>query len=300
MSNDKKLGLKVVSNKYQLTLLVDLLCRNPNIAKGICSKPEAQMKFEEFAIQLNEIGPPEREWHKWMRVWTDLKCKVKKKKIEKQAVSCPPGAVRNPRIHLSELEERVIKLLDLDSLPVPASSEAESELDESRASGISSDETKFTPMDFEQEMLKYVSDSIKNPDEDDELTAIKSEPASPVSIDSFEEVGEVTKKQPIAASSNESDDYQKLLEKQTSAQKEFYERMTELMGDVRRSMNNIEDYIKTSVKQKNELLELKKQKLKAFNTAKIQQKIDARMKLKLQSELLEIKKKKQQLKMDKH
>ncbi|XP_055842275.1 uncharacterized protein LOC129909243 isoform X3 [Episyrphus balteatus] len=87
-----------------------------------------------------------------------------------------------------------------------------------------------------------------------------------------------------------SEDCKKAIEEQTLAQKEFYKNMTVFMGDMRRSMSNIEDYIKRSVQQKDDLLEVKKLKLKAFQEAKLEESIERKQKLKMKAELLALKK----------
>lgn len=274
---------KVVSTKKQLKMLVQLLSENPQIAKGLCSKPEAQKKFQQFAIELNKLGPPEREWHKWMRVWTDLKCKVKKRRFDNEYT---PGQGETPLSYpkrpYTELETAIIEILDLDA-SVLSSLNKHPKIEESRLSDNNHDERNFDEANFDETMYKYVPyDSMEQPDDEFPPRTMKNEPHSP-GVES-------RRKTPSPA----QDDFRKVLEDQAAAQKQFYEKITDLMGDIRRSMNNVEDYIKKSVRQKETLLELKKDKLRVYKATKMNQRIDMKTKLKIKSELVEIKRKKQE------
>ncbi|XP_055843351.1 uncharacterized protein LOC129910112 [Episyrphus balteatus] len=272
---------KVVSNKRQLKRLVELLQVNLDVAKAVCTKYTAQRKFVEFAKELNKLGPPQREWHKWMRVWGDLKCKIKKKKTNSMApINLPDGTVVNNWCHFTELEEAVIEMLDLNTYDIQAEDQKE-ELEESISiiSTEDEDEVKLECMDFEEEIMKSLEEEVGKP------TFIKTEPEEEYDTPPIIE----TVPRPIRLP---TDSYTKILEEQILAQKEFYKRMIDLMGDMKRSMSNIEDYIKRSNQQKDDLLELKRLKLKAYKEKKLEQTIERKAKLRLKAELLALKKRK--------
>ncbi|XP_055903247.1 uncharacterized protein LOC129939299 [Eupeodes corollae] len=107
--------VKVVSNKKQLERLVSIMEGNPDIAKGICGKAQAKKRWDRFTTELNSIGPPVRTCDKWIKVWADLKFKIKKKKTENKTEIQATGGGPN-RLHtFSNLEESVIGLLSIDA-----------------------------------------------------------------------------------------------------------------------------------------------------------------------------------------
>lgn len=59
---------KIVSNKNQLARLVERMEENPDFAKGVYSKPLMSKKWGEIAVELNSLGPPERDSAKWQTV----------------------------------------------------------------------------------------------------------------------------------------------------------------------------------------------------------------------------------------
>ena len=48
--------------------LVSLMEANPGIAKGIYGKILAKNRWEKFTVELNSLGPPVRNWDKWVKV----------------------------------------------------------------------------------------------------------------------------------------------------------------------------------------------------------------------------------------
>ncbi|XP_055845200.1 uncharacterized protein LOC129911423 [Episyrphus balteatus] len=265
---------KVVSNKQQLKRLVELLRGNLNIAQGICTKTNAQKKWEEFAVELNKIGPPQREWHKWMRVWADLKCKIKKKNnriMYQNGVKIDENTLNLSR-HFSELEEMVINMLGFNKHL--SQFQQDYEFDDTKMTDSTEDNEKYGNIDFDDEIMKLSTSSptiFKNEPEEEYSSIMDTERKSNFSMDK----------------------YKIILEDQNLAQKQFYNKMIDLMGDMKRSMSNMEDYIKKGVQQKDDLIELKRLKLKAYKENKINQTVYSKSKIRYKNELLAIKKMKQ-------
>lgn len=90
------------------------------------------------------------------------------------------------------------------------------------------------------------------------------------------------------AISSESYFYIKILKDQVSTQKQFYEKMYDDMENIQNSLKSIEEGIKLSAQYKDELLVLKKEKLRMYKEWKIEKKNIADAKLQIKSELVEL------------
>ncbi|XP_055912504.1 uncharacterized protein LOC129946375 [Eupeodes corollae] len=273
---------KVVSNKRQLRRLVELLQKNQGIARGVCSKPIAQRKWEEFAFELNSLGPPQREWHKWQRVWADLKCKIKKKKTENDYDENHPAGGQNNRIHhFSDLEEAVIEMLDFSTTSRRQPDQSISYDDSMMSTNeslISIEDIKFEPEQFNHEFVMKVDQTppALPPKSNEKFNQ------SCRTAETFETATQTDINRRDTVSKNE----------ENPAQKQFFECMTDLMRDIKRSINNIEDHLRRDVHQKEELLELKRQKLKLYKEKIKSQRVDRKLKLKLKAELVKLKRQK--------
>ncbi|XP_067622736.1 uncharacterized protein [Eurosta solidaginis] len=114
---------KVVSNKRQIARLVQLMQEHPDLGKGVCGKAQGKSRWELIAAELNSLGPPMRSWEKWLKVWTDLKSKTKKKcsqnRMEYQATGGGPNNVHT----FSAIEEAIISFLSIDAYIDPPGEE---------------------------------------------------------------------------------------------------------------------------------------------------------------------------------
>ncbi|XP_035788004.1 uncharacterized protein LOC118464646 [Anopheles albimanus] len=101
----------------QFEKLVELMKANQNFAKGFHgfgeSKSNVKVKWEEFAEELNALGPPMRTGSEWQRVWLDMKMKVKKivaeNKRQLQATGGGPYSVKT----LTPLQQDIDQLLNI-------------------------------------------------------------------------------------------------------------------------------------------------------------------------------------------
>ncbi|XP_055915413.1 uncharacterized protein LOC129948437 [Eupeodes corollae] len=217
---------RIVSNKKQLERLVELMEENPELAKGICAKPVLTKKWEDIALELNSLEPPERDSAKWQRVWADLKCKIKKKNSQNKIELNATGGGSNKLHRLTDTEEAVSRLMHFPACVDPPGVEF----------GLNS--TSFLI------------------EEDEGVGEISA-------MDTKEVVTAVQVIEVIAASTNPNrknkatfkDTNEKermaLLEKQTSAQEKFYDNMSNLMSNIdtnlqimKSSIQNTEYYAK--------------------------------------------------------
>lgn len=60
------------TNTVQFAKLIELMEANPDVAKGIgafgSSKKTQKENWEQFAVELNSLGPPAREGKEWHKV----------------------------------------------------------------------------------------------------------------------------------------------------------------------------------------------------------------------------------------
>ncbi|XP_036327992.1 uncharacterized protein LOC118740527 isoform X5 [Rhagoletis pomonella] len=72
-----------ITNKQQFDLLVALMEQNLDIARGKrpygSSRQDVKETWEQFAVELNNLGPPTRTGPEWQRVWIHHKAKLKRK-----------------------------------------------------------------------------------------------------------------------------------------------------------------------------------------------------------------------------
>lgn len=315
---------KIVSNKRQLKRLVELLEDHEDLAQGLCSKPMSQTIFHQFAVELNKLGPPQRSAHKWQRVWQDLKCKVRKKAFGRG--TCPP----KPRSHFNETEELVVKILKIDQEILNTTSGSSSAPSAKRMKfepinetpGNSSDDNRveFISEDFKTikneplspPAVQYLEENVpahevqpsnskicleknKKYGSFDSLASLEED------LDFFKEENEDEEMEVIEIEEDESpptqsksdsivESHHKVLTDQIVAEKRFYTNMADCLRDIKRSVNNIEDYMKIAVDRNDELIQMKREKLGAYKRTKLNQTIDRNAKLELKKKLVEIQK----------
>ncbi|XP_036232677.2 uncharacterized protein [Bactrocera oleae] len=111
-----------VSTKQQIDRLVDLVRKNPNVARNRrihgTSREESKKTWEKFAAELNSLGPPSRTGPQWQRVWIHYKANLKRKLARNKEIleANDPGVFRE--ISFSATEEKayeITKKLDLFS-----------------------------------------------------------------------------------------------------------------------------------------------------------------------------------------
>ncbi|XP_035895718.1 uncharacterized protein LOC118504820 isoform X1 [Anopheles stephensi] len=102
---------KVRYTKCQQEKLVEIMERNPEVARGATSNPTSFWK--DVALELNSMGPAVKDGAAWKRSWIEKKSTVKKKLSQnKKEVQMTGGG--NPRFTtLNELEERIAVITNI-------------------------------------------------------------------------------------------------------------------------------------------------------------------------------------------
>ncbi|XP_018792603.1 PREDICTED: uncharacterized protein LOC108971176 isoform X2 [Bactrocera latifrons] len=109
-----------VSTKQQLDRLVDLVTKNPSVGRNRrlygSSREELKKIWQQFAVELNRLGPPSRTGPEWQRVWIHYKANLKRKLARNREIqeANEPGVFRE--ISFSATEEKayeITKKLDL-------------------------------------------------------------------------------------------------------------------------------------------------------------------------------------------
>uniref|UniRef100_A0A034WE19 Regulatory protein zeste n=1 Tax=Bactrocera dorsalis TaxID=27457 RepID=A0A034WE19_BACDO len=117
-----KYRINKVSTNQQLDRLVDLVTENPNVGRNRrlygASREELKKIWEQFAVELNRLGPPSRTGPEWQRVWIHYKASLKRKLARNRQIqeTNEPGVFRE--ISFSATEEKayeITKKLDLFS-----------------------------------------------------------------------------------------------------------------------------------------------------------------------------------------
>ncbi|XP_073825386.1 uncharacterized protein [Musca autumnalis] len=99
-TNSRKRIKKTTSKQFRK--MVELLQKNPNVAKGRSGglgKIIVREMWSKIAQELNRLGPPTRTEDGWIKVWTDYKFKIKKK---------------DPCKLLTPIERTVLNMLEID------------------------------------------------------------------------------------------------------------------------------------------------------------------------------------------
>ncbi|XP_055377869.1 SAFB-like transcription modulator [Condylostylus longicornis] len=240
----KKEITKVVSNKRQLVRLVELMEENLDIGRGIILKASAKKKWEEFAVELNSLGPPQRNYEKWQRVWNDLKFKVKKKindnKDELNGSNC--GSSKSHKY--SETEQAIINILQLNpwsnsTMDIPSSND-------------------------EQKIPISVLDQTENASESNNFNAISTESVNE-KFEFLPENSKVERSRHRKRHKTQIDQRLYLLKQQTDSQKLYQNGMLSILENIQKDLHSIEECIRESyyenIKYKKRKLELKQRKL---------------------------------------
>ncbi|XP_055621942.1 uncharacterized protein LOC129765563 [Toxorhynchites rutilus septentrionalis] len=102
----------ITTTKKQFERLVQLLEKNPDIAKGFIRGNSGPF-WNDCAAELNSLGPPIRDRSGWKKVWADYKSALKRKLSHNKREQRATGGGPNKTIHLSELEEQAVQLTGL-------------------------------------------------------------------------------------------------------------------------------------------------------------------------------------------
>ncbi|XP_055631573.1 uncharacterized protein LOC129771685 [Toxorhynchites rutilus septentrionalis] len=102
----------ITTTKKQFERLVQLLEKNPDIAKGFIRGNSGPF-WNDCAAELNSLGPPIRDGSGWKKVWADYKSALKRKLSHNKREQRATGGGPNRTIHLSELEEQAVQLTGL-------------------------------------------------------------------------------------------------------------------------------------------------------------------------------------------
>lgn len=264
----KKLRALSLEEKNQLQLLFNLIKEDKQFIDNKCSSKTKQKKFEYFAVKLNELGPRKHDWIGWEKIW-DQYCVSVRKKMEHNFTTRKPDETFDPKRHFTELENLV-----LDIYPQVASNQSPDD-------EIKPNPTEIDPGEKESIFIEVESD-------EEVCSKIKQEPpeSPPPSAQDYQEA--MYSKIKNEPSSPDHEIFQEILEEQTLGQKKFQEKMANLMDDIKTSMSSIEEYIKKDAEQKEEILKLKKEKLKYYQKAEEQKRCDIKERLKLMTELVEL------------
>ncbi|XP_036335024.1 uncharacterized protein LOC118745616 isoform X1 [Rhagoletis pomonella] len=215
---------KVVSNKKQLGRLVQLMQDNQDLAKGICGRTRGKPRWEAIAVELNSLGPPLRSWEKWLKVWTDLKSKTKKKISENRAEFRATGGGPNSLHILTPLEEGVASFLRYYICSDPPGQEI------GHNAIVQSEE-------IPEEQVACGSDYITISGEDCEMRETQDT-----------EISEVhrTPRRRKVANSTANDRRIALLETQVNNHAKHFEAMEESANNVKKSLKYIESSVRKS------------------------------------------------------
>ncbi|XP_053968300.1 uncharacterized protein LOC128869723 [Anastrepha ludens] len=242
---------------------------HPQFAKGICNKVHAAKKWEEFTTELICLGPPIRTAAKWIKVWADMKSKAKKKMSQNKAELRATGGGPNKLQGLSSTEESIIGLLQFDVCINPPG--VEFGLDTTTSD-------QFTVL------------SASNPSPE-LLVQNYEESEVDLNLNVHEEPAEKTR----TNKKSQKAERLRLLELQTDGQKQFYEQMISTLHKIKQSAAETAEYSKKNYELKknatDELLQLKREKLRVYKEEVLKKQQDRRSKLQLKVAILEIKKK---------
>ncbi|XP_052901346.1 uncharacterized protein LOC128307504 [Anopheles moucheti] len=96
--------------KEQIERLVQIMEKNPDAAKGICTNPTAF--WGEVSLELNSLGPS-KDSHSWKKTWTDKKSNVKKKFSLMRSEQKKTGGGIPLAIRLNNIEERILNVTNI-------------------------------------------------------------------------------------------------------------------------------------------------------------------------------------------
>ncbi|XP_037812903.1 uncharacterized protein LOC119604402 [Lucilia sericata] len=98
-----------VTTKQQFDKLVELMEKHPETGRGKpqfgCSKNKTKELWEEFSVELNNLGPPSRTAQEWGRVWIHYKANLKRKLTNNRSNLLPTGGGHSQEVSLNPLEE---------------------------------------------------------------------------------------------------------------------------------------------------------------------------------------------------
>ncbi|XP_055901975.1 uncharacterized protein LOC129938440 isoform X2 [Eupeodes corollae] len=120
--------------------MVELMEQNPEVARGMLSKVDLGKKWEAIAVELNSLGPPQRDSTKWQRVWIDQKTKIKKKVTKNKIETIATGGGPNKTIRLTDDEEAVSRLMQFNACVNPPGVEFGLQLTNLPDEGVIADE----------------------------------------------------------------------------------------------------------------------------------------------------------------
>lgn len=375
--NTKSVGNLLKGDEFrktvQLLRFTEFLQENPKYIRGRLSHDEfleKKGKFNLIAIELNTLGPIQRNGEQWYQYFKSLKQNLFGKVYTRRYSIRHPGQLLDKKYHLMEWERRIVEMLGLQGFlvpnPVPLtqenpdfdedfhmySSDTDNDDDDDYLAvqdvdgDCHNDNVDFNPTSVDEEeeeaMMNYVT-KLKEEKEDftpeppmkkfketplndikqeilemidgnDCQPNIKLEPKDITESESDHECKESDqttiaskdiKKETIEAEhledneentseaiSSENYFYIKILNDQASTQKRFYKKMYDDMENIQNSLKSIEEGVKLSAEHKNELLELKKEKLRMYREWKIEKKNIADAKLRIKTELVEFEERK--------
>ncbi|XP_067614160.1 uncharacterized protein [Eurosta solidaginis] len=227
---------KVVSNKRQIARLVQLMQEHPDLGKGVCGKAQGKSRWELIAAELNSLGPPMRSWEKWLKVWTDLKSKTKKKCSQNRMEYQATGGGTNNVHTFSAIEEAIISFLSIDAYIDPPGEEIGmgNVVVQSRIGG----RTEIVEDEQENEVPeRSVSCEIQ------ERAALQATPAR------------------MSKNISEKEKRLALLEKQIDIQSKHFKALKRNTLGIKKSVVNIEGYMRRLVALNFEAVTLKQEKL---------------------------------------
>ncbi|XP_067619400.1 uncharacterized protein [Eurosta solidaginis] len=117
-------GKNKISTKDQIERLIELMERHPEVGRGKpqfgCSQNRVKELWEEFALELNSLGPPTRTAPEWTRVWVHYKANLKRKLSNNRNNLVATGGGPSHEKSLSPLEESVAQLIQIRSQVAPS------------------------------------------------------------------------------------------------------------------------------------------------------------------------------------
>ncbi|XP_055902899.1 uncharacterized protein LOC129939055 [Eupeodes corollae] len=106
-----------ITKPAQFERLIDVLQQKPELARGKgqfgSTKRTQDEEWENIAVQLNIIGPPSRTAKEWQRVWIHYKGNLKRKLANNKLNLKTTGGGTSQHITLTNLEESVVGLIEL-------------------------------------------------------------------------------------------------------------------------------------------------------------------------------------------
>lgn len=280
-----------------------------------------------ISVELNRLGPPIREWHKWFKFWADKiivefrnSWRFPHNEIEvaiKQLLNSKGDELTEEEFKNISETFCVSTIIDEDNEEEDDDEGDDRENDDNGDDRVAS-EPLLEPDEYEDDIFNYspevdeedthfsptaVASICQESKEIEDYTfQVKSEPVSPRSeqpVDQYEHelifsISEINeqenvqiKSEPLSPSienqkldslensvdefikiNNElkfwRDNYFHFINEQFSNENEFLNKMTNFLMDVKKNLQNIEEFLKSNLLKNEKIIEIKKEKLKAY------------------------------------